>query len=85
MPTKNAVVLYALSTCVWCKKTKRLLAQLGVEADIIDVDLLSDREREKANSAVNKWNPDGSFPVLVVNNQKAICGFDEEKILEEFS
>jgi len=26
---KGQILLYALSTCVWCKKTKQLLDQLG--------------------------------------------------------
>jgi len=42
---KGKVILYALSTCVWCKKTKRLLNQLGVDYYFIDVDLLG-RDRE---------------------------------------
>ena len=42
---KGEVILYALSTCVWCKKTKKLLNELGVEYSYIDVDLLNDKER----------------------------------------
>ena len=28
---KGKIMLYALSTCVWCKKTRELLDDLGVE------------------------------------------------------
>ena len=28
---KGKITLYALSTCGWCKKTKKLLDDLGVE------------------------------------------------------
>ncbi len=33
VPGKNVghAMLYALSTCPWCQKTKRLLNELGVE------------------------------------------------------
>ena len=41
-------MLYALSTCVWCKKTKQLLDDLGVEYDYVFVDLLEGADRELA-------------------------------------
>ena len=79
---KNAgsLMLYALSTCPWCKKVKALLEELGVEYDFIDVDLLRGKEREDAISTVRKWNPGLSFPVLVIDNAKSINGFREEEI-----
>lgn len=84
MPSTKKNKLYALSTCVWCKKTKRLLDKLGVEYEVIYVDLLSEDEKEKVISTVCKWNRDESYPLLVINNKKAICGYDEEKITREF-
>ena len=83
VPGRNAgqVMLYALSTCVWCKKTKQLLADLGVEYDYEYVDLLQDKEKGKAMETVKKWNPACTFPTLVIND-KCVVGFDEDKILE---
>ena len=37
---KGKVMLYTLSTCGWCRKTKALLKDLDVAYDYIDVDLL---------------------------------------------
>jgi glutaredoxin-like protein NrdH len=79
---KGSVMLYALSTCVWCKKTKRLLNQLAIAYDYIDVDLLESTEREKVNKTVLRWNPSGSYPTIVVDDRKSIIGFDPEKIKE---
>lgn len=76
---KADVMLYALSTCGWCRKTKRLLNNLGVEYDYVDVDLLEGEERERVMKDVEKWNPSSSFPTVVVNG-KCIVGFDEGKI-----
>ena len=76
------VMLYALSTCVWCKKTKRLLNDLGTEYYYVDVDLLSGEERAEAMRIVERWNPSGSFPTLVVNNKSSILGFNERQIRE---
>jgi glutaredoxin-like protein NrdH len=74
------IMLYALSTCGWCAKTKELLRSLGVEFDYAYVDLLDDKEQDEAMDQVEKWNPAGSFPTLVINNQKSIVGFREEEI-----
>ena len=77
---KGQVLLYALSTCGWCRKTKGLLDDLGVEYDFIDVDILTGAERETAVEEIKRWNPQCSFPTLVINNDSCILGFDEEKI-----
>jgi glutaredoxin-like protein NrdH len=78
---KGSIILYALSTCVWCRKTKQLLDQLGVEYSYLDVDLLQGEEKAKATENVRSLNPRCSFPTLAVDNQ-CIVGFDEQKIRE---
>lgn len=78
---KGEVMLYALSTCGWCKKTKRLLAELGVEHHFVDVDLLGGELQDEILKELEKWNPRRTFPTLVVNDQ-CIVGFKEDKIKE---
>lgn len=80
---KCNVMLYALSTCIWCKKTKKLLQNLGVEYYYEDVDLLEGEEREKAEKEISKWIKTFSFPLIVLNNNRHISGFDEQKIRQE--
>ncbi|MDD5313498.1 MAG: glutaredoxin family protein [Dehalococcoidia bacterium] len=84
VPGKKAgnLMLYALSTCIWCKKTKQLLADLGVEYDYVFVDLLKPEEKEQIMQVVEKWNPDSSFPTLVIDDSKCIVGFRESEIRE---
>ena len=79
---RGDVILYALSTCVWCKKTKKLLSELGVEYSYIDVDLLSTEEKKKVEEEVRKWNPAYSFPTTVINNERCILGFRKHDIIE---
>jgi glutaredoxin-like protein NrdH len=76
------VKIYALSTCPWCKKTKKLLDDLGVEYYFTDVDLLTDEEKNKAMETVRKWNPSVSFPTIVVNDARCIIGFREDELRE---
>jgi glutaredoxin len=79
---KGKFVLYALSTCGWCKKTRMLLEDLGVEYDYLYVDLEEGKERSNAVEEIKKWNSQLSFPTLIINDERCIVGFDEEGIRE---
>ena len=79
---KGKIILYALSTCGWCAKTKDLLRELGVDFDYTYVDLLEGKEQDDAMTEVEKWNPKGSFPTLVIRDKKGIIGFKEDEIRE---
>ena len=81
---KGTVLLYALSTCGWCKRTKELLREIGVEFDYVYVDLLEGKEQDEAMNTVERFNPSGSFPTLVIHDKKCIVGFREQEIREEF-
>jgi len=76
------VMLYALSTCPWCHKTKNLLGELGVGYDFIDVDLLDLEEDARTTQEIMKFTSDISFPILIIDDEKVIQGFDEEQIRE---
>ena len=79
---KADIMLYALSTCPWCKKTKALLDELGVEYRYIYCDLLTGKDSEKIDDEVAKYNPRLSFPTIVINGKKVITGFSEDAIRE---
>jgi glutaredoxin-like protein NrdH len=79
---KGKVVLYALSTCVWCKKTKKLLTQLGVDFQYVYVDLLDGKEKAKVVDEVARYNPSRSFPTLVIDDTTSIVGYQEKRIRE---
>lgn len=74
--------LYTLSTCIWCKMTKKLLNDLGLGYDYVDIDSLEGEEKEKAIEDLKRWNPKCSFPSLVVNNETCIVGYDDKRIKE---
>jgi glutaredoxin-like protein NrdH len=79
---KGKVMLYALSTCGWCRRTKALLNELGVGYDYTDVDLLEGKEQDDAIEEIKKFNPDCNFPTIVINDEKCIVGFKEDEIRE---
>jgi glutaredoxin-like protein NrdH len=78
---KGKVVLYALSTCIWCRKTKELLDQLGVEYDYVHLDELEGEEKNRTTETVKSLNPRCSFPTLAINDT-CIVGFHEDKVRE---
>ncbi|HQE97205.1 MAG TPA: glutaredoxin family protein [Methanothrix sp.] len=78
---RGRIRLFALSTCIWCKKTKEFLSSLGVAYDFIYVDLLKGEERAEAIAEVKKYNPKLSFPTLVVG-ERCIVGLKEKEIME---
>lgn len=80
--TRGKVMLYALSTCVWCNKTKKLLSDLGVEYSYIYVDLLKGDERKRTLEEVKRHNPNLSFPTTVIDDERCIVGYKEKEIKE---
>ena len=79
---RGDIVFYALSTCGWCRKTKRFLDELGVEYQYRYVDMAFGEERDELLKEMQRWNPRGSFPTVVFNNEKAIIGYKPDKIKE---
>jgi glutaredoxin-like protein NrdH len=79
---KGKLLIYTLTTCIWCKKTKAFLDSLGVDYNFVEVDILSNEEREKALTEVKHYNPSCSFPTIVLNGEQCIVGYNEAKIKE---
>ena len=74
------IIVYALSTCQWCNKTKALLKDLKIDYDYIDVDKLSKSEEKELNELFKQMKLDMNFPVIVINDSQVIVGFQEDKI-----
>ena len=81
---RGKVVLYALSTCLWCGKTKKLLNELNVDYYYADVDLLTGEAHDACRDEVVRWKKQAAYPCLVINDEKCIPFFDEEAIRKEF-
>ncbi len=42
----HSIVMYGLSTCVWCKKMKKFLEREGVVFEVVYVDKLSGAQQD---------------------------------------
>lgn len=80
----SRVKLYALSTCGWCRKTKRFLDENNVNYEYEYVDLLTGNERVRALAEMEQYNPRKSFPTVVVENgpTQIVIGFKESRLRE---
>lgn len=80
MSAAHTVTLYGLSTCIHCRHARDFLEKKGVPFEMHYLDLLDGEERASLLLVVRQFNPDVSFPTIVIDNSKAIVGFQPEKL-----
>ena len=76
-----AVHLYALSTCPYCRMTRKYLDEHGVAYDLTEVDLLEGDAKDTAVAEVVRLSGGKSFPVLDVDGQ-VVVGFNKGRITQ---
>ncbi|MBN1498830.1 MAG: glutaredoxin family protein [Spirochaetes bacterium] len=81
---KGEIKLYALSTCIWCKKTRQLLDDSAVEYNYVYVDELTGEEKSAVKDELKQWNPECSYPTVIING-RCIVGYDEDEITAELN
>ena len=81
-PVSDKPIMYALTTCLHCKNTKKFLEENNFEVTVIHLDDYCDAQRSDLMEKVRKYNPRGTFPVVLMPNGKVIVGF-RKLLLEE--
>lgn len=79
---KHKVRMYALSTCIWCRRTKQFLKDNDVEYEYVDVDLASKEDAEKIRQEIREKGGRMSFPVTMIDDKRIINGYRVESIKE---
>lgn len=79
MIMKEKPKVYALSTCPYCKRTKRFLDEHNIAYDCTDVDLLDDAKQDEVLEEIEKLTGKRSFPVVIIGKE-IIVGHDEDKL-----
>ena len=80
----DKIRFYGLSTCMWCKKTKKLLEGLGAELDITWVNELEEVELESVRAAVGVINPNYSYPTVDFGEGLHVIGYKPSELEEAF-
>ena len=79
---KHKVLMYAISTCAWCKLTKNFLKDNNIEYEYVDVDLCNEEDRERISRDILKRGGRLSYPALIIDNKTLINGFRKDEIKE---
>lgn len=73
------ILLFALSTCGWCRKARNFLDGNNLAYRFVYVDLLEGDARREVFEELKKRNPRRTFPTLVLDGDEVVAGFSEEK------
>lgn len=82
--SKN-ILVFALSTCVHCRRCKEYFNEKGIAYQVTHVDKLSKDEQATVMDEIRKYNPACSFPTVIINDgEKVLIGFSKKRFDEEF-
>jgi len=79
---RHKVLVYALSTCAWCKLAKKFLKDSGVQYEYVDVDLCSEEDREEVKKDILSRGGSLSYPTIIVDGKTLINGFRKDELKE---
>jgi glutaredoxin len=77
----DEVMVYALSTCPWCRKTKQWFDDSKIPYECVDVDKLPDDEQDTVADKAFELSGGRRYPVVVINGE-VVVGFSPDKFLE---
>jgi len=61
------VSMYTLSTCPWCRKTKKFFTDHKIPFDFIDYDLANEETQNKIMADMDRRNAH-AFPFVMIDN-----------------
>ncbi|MDO5044395.1 MAG: glutaredoxin family protein [Coriobacteriia bacterium] len=70
--------VFGLSTCSYCKATKRYLDKNNIEYESVFVNKLEGEEREQVVDYIKKLTGGTMFPVTVSKDEEYVVGFDKK-------
>ncbi|MCC6501627.1 MAG: glutaredoxin family protein [Deltaproteobacteria bacterium] len=71
------VNLYALSTCPWCKKTKKFFTENNVKFDFINYDLADAATQKRIIADMERYGATG-FPFVMIEDD-TIEGYNPDR------
>ncbi len=82
--SKN-ILVFALSTCIHCRRCKEYLNEKGIAYEVTHVDQLDKDKQAATLDEIRKYNPACSFPTVIINGgEKVLIGFSKKRFDEEF-
>ena len=73
------IFLFAISTCMWCKKGKRWLNKKGYSYSCLDIDKIPVKEKNQLKKDIESvFGVKPRFPFLIVNKVKYDAGYNPD-------
>ena len=79
---KHKVLLYALSTCGWCKRAKKFLNDNNVEYEYIDVDLCKAEDKKTIRQDIQSRGGILAYPTVIIDDNRLLTGPSPDKLRE---
>ncbi|MCE5256108.1 MAG: glutaredoxin family protein [Spirochaetaceae bacterium] len=74
------VTMYTLSTCPWCRKTKKYFTDRGIAYEFIDYDLADDATQERIVKEMDSYCASG-FPFVKIG-EYVVEGYRPDRYAE---
>lgn len=82
---KGEIVIYALSTCAFCKKALKFLRENSICFSYVYIDEFDFDKKSKIKGELKeKYKKDIGFPFLILDGTKVIVGFTEDEYKKYF-
>ena len=71
-------MVYGLSTCPWCRKTKQYFTDKQIEFQYVNYDLANEEEQSKIMQDMKKLGGGNAFPFVRIGKE-VVIGYNPEK------
>ena len=78
----HKVVVYALSTCVWCKMTKQFLKDNSIKFEYVNVDLCEEDDKQKIRAEIQSKGGNLNYPTTIIDDKIVVTGFRKDQLKE---
>ncbi len=72
------ISMYTLSTCPFCRKTKKYFHDRNIPFDYVDYDTSDEKEQERIAADMKKYVGHIAFPFVRIDNE-VVVGYNPER------
>jgi glutaredoxin len=76
----HKVLIYAISTCIWCKRAKKFLRDQDIEYKYVDIDQCNVEDRSKIKKDILARGGQLVYPTIIIDDKILINNFRIDKI-----
>lgn len=77
---EHKVLIYTISTCIWCKRAKKFLRDQDIEYKYVDIDQCNVEDRSKIKKDILARGGQLVYPTIIIDDKILINNFRIDKI-----